>query len=120
MTLKALKPKTDEYAGLETIAVPPLLEIVYASDELTAVCPVTGQPDYYTVDIEIQPRDKGLESKSLKLYLRMFHDQGVFCEALAQRICDDVWAITEPMNVLVALHQKSRGGITITAKAYRS
>jgi 7-cyano-7-deazaguanine reductase len=87
------------------------------SDELTAVCPITAQPDFYTGTIEYRPAALCLESKSLKLYLARFHDQGVFCEALAVQIRDDVAATLElePAAVSVSLRQKARGGITITA-----
>jgi 7-cyano-7-deazaguanine reductase len=58
-----------------------------------------------------------LESKSLKLYLSSFRNEGVFCEALAVRIRDDVAdALELPADkVRVTLEQKARGGITITA-----
>ena len=38
------------------------------SDELSAVCPVTGQPDLYVATIEFWPQALCVESKSLKLY----------------------------------------------------
>jgi 7-cyano-7-deazaguanine reductase len=87
------------------------------SDELTAVCPVTGQPDLYVATIEFWPQALCLESKSLKLYLATYRNEGVFCEALAVRIRDDVAAALElsAEDVSVTLTQKARGGITITA-----
>jgi 7-cyano-7-deazaguanine reductase len=87
------------------------------SDELTAVCPVTSQPDLYVVSIEYWPQALCLESKSLKLYLSSFRNEGVFCEALAVRIRDDVADALElpAEKVRVMLEQKARGGITITA-----
>jgi 7-cyano-7-deazaguanine reductase len=89
------------------------------SDELTAVCPVTGQPDLYVVTIEFWPDKLCLESKSLKLYLSTFRNEGAFCEALAVRILDDVAGALElpPDKVQVTLEQKARGGITITARS---
>jgi len=87
------------------------------SDELTAVCPITGQPDFYTATIDYKPRGLCLESKSLKIYLSRFRDQGVFCEALAVQIRDEIAAALElgVGDVHVSLRQKARGGITITA-----
>ena len=87
------------------------------SDELTAVCPVTSQPDLYTATIEYWPKDLCLESKSLKLYLNGYRSEGVFCEALAVKIRDDVAAALELSSDKgrVTLTQKARGGITITA-----
>jgi 7-cyano-7-deazaguanine reductase len=89
------------------------------SDELTAVCPITGQPDLYVASIEYEPDALCLESKSLKLYLAHFRNEGAFCEALAVRIRDDVAAALEleADRVQVTLEQKARGGITITATA---
>lgn len=108
---------SDGYAGLETFPNPGVASVSMTSDELTAVCPITGQPDFYTATIEYRPQGRCLESKSLKLYLSRFRDQGVFCEALAVQIRDDVAAALEldHADVHVTLRQKARGGITITA-----
>lgn len=108
---------SDAYAGLETFPNPGVAVVELVSDELTAVCPITGQPDFYTATIAYRPRERCLESKSLKIYLSRFRDQGVFCEALAVQIRDEVAAVLEldPSDVNVKLVQKARGGITITA-----
>ena len=89
------------------------------SDELTAVCPITGQADFYVASITYSPRGLCLESKSLKIYLSRFRNEGVFAEALAVRIKDDVAAALELDRnaVTVTLTQKPRGGITISATA---
>src|SRR5213080_2950856 len=81
---------SEHYAGLETFPNPGVEQVEMTSDELTAVCPITSQPDLYTATIEYRPRALCLESKSLKLYLARFRNEGVFCEALAVRIRDDV------------------------------
>jgi 7-cyano-7-deazaguanine reductase len=111
------QPGSDRFAGLETFANPGVSHVDLTSDELTAVCPVTGQPDLYLATIEYWPGALCLESKSLKLYLTGFRDEGHFCEALAVRIRDDVaQALELPADkVRVTLKQKARGGITITA-----
>ena len=108
---------SDAYAGLETFANPGVERVEMVSDELTAACPITGQPDFYTVTIDYEPRGLCLESKSLKIYLSRFRDQGVFCEALAVQIRDEIAAALElgVGDVHVSLRQKARGGITITA-----
>jgi len=108
---------SEHYAGLETFENPGVTRVEMTSDELTAVCPVTGQPDMYVATIEYSPTSLCLESKSLKLYLMTFRDQGHFCEGLAVKIRDDVAEALElPMErVRVTLVQKARGGITITA-----
>ena len=108
---------SDAYIGLETFANPGVAVVELTSDELTAVCPITGQPDFYTATIEYRPGERCLESKSLKIYLSRFREQGVFCEALAVQIRDEVAAALEldETDVKVRLVQKARGGITITA-----
>jgi 7-cyano-7-deazaguanine reductase len=107
------------YAGLETFPNPGVSQVEMTSDELTALCPVTGQPDLYTATIEYRPAELCLESKSLKLYLSGYRDEGHFCEALAVKIRDDVAEALElPVDrVFVRLTQKARGGITITASS---
>jgi 7-cyano-7-deazaguanine reductase len=108
---------SEHYAGLESFPNPGVSRVELVSDELTAVCPITGQPDLYVAAIEYEPDALCLESKSLKLYLARFRDQGAFCEALAVKIRDDVAEALElgPERVTVTLEQKARGGITSTA-----
>ena len=112
-------PGSDRYAGLETFANPGVSHVEMTSDELTAVCPVTGQPDLYLATIEYWPGELCIESKSLKLYLSGYRNEGHFCEALAVKIRDDVAeAVQLPADkVRVTLKQKARGGITISATA---
>jgi 7-cyano-7-deazaguanine reductase len=108
---------SEHYAGLETFPNPGVSHVEMTSDELVAVCPVTGQPDLYIASIEYSPHDRCLESKSLKLYLNGFRTEGHFCEALAVKIRDDVAEALglSADEVTVTLEQKARGGITITA-----
>jgi 7-cyano-7-deazaguanine reductase len=110
-------PGSEHYAGLETFANPGVSRVELTSDELTAVCPVTGQPDLYLATIEYWPGPLCLESKSLKLYLTGFRNEGHFCEALAVKIRDELAEALElePDKVRVTLRQKARGGISITA-----
>ncbi len=110
---------SDHYAGLETFPNPGVSYVDMTSDELTALCPVTAQPDFYVASIEYSPAELCLESKSLKLYLARFRNESAFCEALAVRIRDDVAEALrlERDHVTVTLEQKARGGITITATA---
>jgi 7-cyano-7-deazaguanine reductase len=110
---------SEHYAGLETFENPGVTRVEMTSDELTAVCPITGQPDMYVVAIEYRAQRLCLESKSLKLYLARYRNEGAFCEALAVRIRDDIAEALqiETSDVTVTMRQKARGGITITATA---
>lgn len=105
-----------EFKGLETFESPALLDrVALESDEVTALCPVTGQPDWYRVRIEIRDARRSIESKSLKLYLGSFRDVGIFCEALSSRIASDVYAAIGEGSVSVSVTQKPRGGVSIEA-----
>jgi 7-cyano-7-deazaguanine reductase len=113
------QPGSEHYAGLETFPNPGVTHVEMTSDELTAMCPVTGQPDLYVATIEYWPGELCIESKSLKLSLSGYRNEGHFCEALAVKIRDDVAAVVQlPADkVRITLRQKARGGITITATA---
>jgi 7-cyano-7-deazaguanine reductase len=108
---------SEHYAGIETFPNPGVARVELTSDELVAMCPVTGQPDMYVATIEYEPDGFCVESKSLKLYLAGFRNEGAFCETLAVRIRDDVAEALglAAERVRVTLRQKARGGITITA-----
>jgi 7-cyano-7-deazaguanine reductase len=109
---------SEQYAGIETFPNPGVARVEMTSDELVAMCPVTDQPDMYVATIDYEPDALCIESKSLKLYLAQFRNEGAFCEALAVRIRDDAAAALElpPEKVRVTLSQKARGGITIVAE----
>ena len=73
---------SEHYAGLESFPNPGVSVVEMESDELTAMCPITGQPDMYLATIEYAPQALCIESKSLKLYLNGYRNEGAFCEAL--------------------------------------
>ncbi|HOG47342.1 MAG TPA: preQ(1) synthase [Anaerolineae bacterium] len=83
--------------------------------EFTCRCPVTGQPDWAQIDIEYVPDQSVVESKSLKLYLETYRDEGIFHEHLAQVVLDDFVAAARPLSCTVTVCFNVRGGIAITA-----
>lgn len=114
------------YIGLETFPNPGCTYVEYTSDEVMASCPITGQPDFYTVAIALRDVEKLIESKSMKLWFQNLmvnslgkEGHGIFCEALAVYIRDQFAEIvgTNSDHVQVTLKQKSRGGISIVAVA---
>src|SRR6266576_3836022 len=100
---------SEQYAGLETFPNPGVALVEMTSDELVAMCPVTNQPDMYVATIEYEPDKLCLESKSLKLYLSSFRNEGAFCEALAVQIRDHVAKALElaSEDVQMTLEQKA-------------
>jgi 7-cyano-7-deazaguanine reductase len=88
--------------------------VTLVTDEFTCVCPATGQPDYATLTIQYIPNQRIVESKSLKLYLWSYRNEGVFQEHLINTICDDLIAALDPHWIEVTGAFKARGGITLT------
>lgn len=116
-TLSALgKSGVKANRDLETFEAPKGLDTVNCTtDEFTSVCPITGQPDYTTISVEYSPRDRCLESKSLKLYWQSFREEGSFVEQLAVTMATDFYKALEPNWVQVVCVQKPRGGVEITS-----
>ena len=105
---------------LETFANPsPQRDYVIRHEcpEYTALCPVTGQPDFGTIVLFYTPDRKCVELKSLKLYLWSFRDEGHFFEAVTNRICDDLVRALAPRRLSVIGSFNVRGGITTTVVA---
>ena len=91
--------------------------VAMSSNELTCICPINEQPDYYQVRIEYTPNKHCVESKSLKLYLMHFRDMHLFAEDLAVIIRDKVVETVQPKYCKVALVQNVRGGIIVEASS---
>jgi 7-cyano-7-deazaguanine reductase len=63
------------------------------------------------------PDQRILESKSLKLYLWSYRNEGVFHEHVVNTILDDLRTALDPHWLEVVGAFKARGGIAITVKA---
>lgn len=87
--------------------------VEFSTDELTAVCPVTGGPDFYELKLSYRPGEKLVESKALKLYLWGFRERGIFAEDLAATLLKDLVSACEPEALTVDLTQQTRGGLRI-------
>ena len=87
--------------------------VEFSTDELTAICPVTGQPDFYELTLTYRPGPRLLESKAMKLYLWGFRDRGMFAEDMAATLLKDLVAACHPVEMTVDLTQRVRGGLQI-------
>ena len=87
------------------------------TDEFTCLCPATGQPDFAEILIRYVPDQKIVESKSLKLYLWSYRDEGIFHEHFANLLLEDLVAVLAPRWCEVNTKFNSRGGIGITVRA---
>ena len=118
--LKALGTAKAQFDGLETFDAPGgVKRVSLVSSECCAVCPVTDQPDWYTVTVEYQPGPFCIESKTFKLYLQSFRNSGMFCEQFADKIAQDCANVLK-VEATATVNQKPRGGVSIVSTAVRS
>jgi len=81
--------------------------------EFTSICPITGQPDFATIQIAYIPAEKMVESKSLKIYLFSFRNHGAFHEDCVNIIMKDLIVLMEPKYIEITGIFTPRGGISI-------
>ena len=87
--------------------------VSFICPEFTSLCPKTGQPDFAKIIINYVPREKMVESKSLKLYLFSFRNHGDFHEDCVNIILNDLKALMNPLYIEVLGVFTPRGGIAI-------
>ncbi len=81
--------------------------------EFTSLCPITGQPDFAEIKIMYIPSQRMVESKSLKLYLFSFRNNGDFHEDCVNIIMKDLVKLMAPKYIEVIGLFTPRGGISI-------
>ena len=111
---------TAESPALETFPNPAPerdYEIAVRCPEFTSVCPKTGLPDFGEIRITYVPDKRCVELKSLKLYLVTFRNQGIFYEAVTNRILNDLVAVCRPRRMTVVGDFSTRGGISTQVTA---
>ena len=87
--------------------------VTFDCPEFTTLCPKTGQPDFGHLYIRYIPRERMVESKSLKLYLFSFRNHGDFHEDCVNKIMKDLIALMDPKYIEVWGKFTPRGGISI-------
>lgn len=92
-------------------------EVEIECPEFTALCPMTGQPDFATITFKYHPGPYIVELKSLKLYLWSFRDEGHFHEDVTNRILKDFVEQIKPRKLQVIGKFNVRGGIYTTVRA---
>jgi len=91
--------------------------VEFTTNELTATCPTTGQPDFYKLKLSYRPKESLIESKALKLYLWSYRDKGIFAEDLAATLLEDLVEACDPREMTMDLTQQVRGGLGIRTVA---
>jgi 7-cyano-7-deazaguanine reductase len=105
-----------EEAVLERVANPhagTLYLARFTAPEFTALCPVTGQPDFAHLVIDYAPGDWLIESKSLKLFLGSFRNHGSFHEDCTVAIAKRIVQAAEPLWLRIGGYWYPRGGMPI-------
>ncbi len=87
--------------------------VTFNCPEFTTLCPKTGQPDFGHIYISYIPRERMVESKSLKLYLFSFRNHGDFHEDCVNIIMKDLVKLMDPKYLEVTGYFMPRGGISI-------
>jgi 7-cyano-7-deazaguanine reductase len=106
VTTDMLDPIDYHYRGKRDVV------ITISQPEFTSVCPMTGLPDFGTIEIRYTPDRFIVELKSLKYYLLQFRNVGMFYEHVSNRILDDLVQALEPKMMEVNGTFTSRGGLT--------
>jgi 7-cyano-7-deazaguanine reductase len=91
--------------------------IKHVCPEFTSVCPITGLPDFATITLDYVPDQLCVELKSLKYYYYGFRQQGIFYEAVTNKILDDLVELCKPRQMTVIGEFAVRGGIASTITA---
>jgi 7-cyano-7-deazaguanine reductase len=86
--------------------------IEHIAPEFTSLCPKTGQPDFATIKLEYIPDELCVELKSYKLYLNSYRNDGMFFEAVTNKILDDLVEVLEPRYLRINAEFNVRGGIS--------
>ncbi len=87
--------------------------IRFTCPEFTALCPVTGQPDFAHVVIDYVPDAWLVESKSLKLFLAAFRNHGAFHEDCTVTVARRLVAAIAPAWLRIGGYWYPRGGMPI-------
>ena len=79
--------------------------------EFTCLCPLTGQPDFASIEVQYVPDELCLELKALKLYFWSYRDQGAFHEAVTNQILSDLVSAIAPRFMRINAEFNVRGGV---------
>lgn len=85
----------------------------FTAPEFTSLCPMTGQPDFAHIVIDYAPDTALVESKSLKLFMTSFRNDGAFHEECTVMIGRRIVAATKPLWLRIGGYWYPRGGIPI-------
>jgi 7-cyano-7-deazaguanine reductase len=109
-------PSSPDRAVIEKVANPQpgtTYLVRFTAPEFTSLCPITGQPDFAHLVIDYVPKDWIVESKSLKLYLGSFRNEGAFHEDCTLTIAKRLVGEIAPAWLRIGGYWYPRGGMPI-------
>lgn len=92
-------------------------EIEFSCPEWTALCPKSGFPDFGTITIKYEPKEKCIELKALKLYINSYRHKRIFHEGAVNLILTDLVKEVEPWKMEVIGDFNVRGNIKTVIRA---
>jgi 7-cyano-7-deazaguanine reductase len=113
---KSTLPTSPDTAPVEKVANPHAdtkYVVRFTCPEFTALCPITGQPDFAHLVIDYWPDRLIVESKSLKLYFGSFRNHGAFHEDCTVAIAKRLVAEIAPHWLRIGGYWYPRGGMPI-------
>ena len=119
---KASDAKVEVPEGITLTTFParkhtPLVEWEYP--EFQSLCPVSERHDQGIVTIHYKPKEKILESKSVRDYLMMWRNKRNWQEYITEEIADSLYNACEPAWLTVTILWSSRGGIVAKTTSTR-
>ena len=85
--------------------------IQFQIPEFTCHCPLTGQPDFAHITIDMVADKLCIELKSLKMYMWSYRNEGAFHEKVTNDILSDIVRACAPRFIRVSARWYVRGGI---------
>lgn len=85
--------------------------IQFQIPEFTCHCPLTGQPDFAHITIDMVADALCVELKSLKMYMWSYRNEGAFHEKVTNDILADIVRACAPRFIRVSARWYVRGGI---------
>jgi 7-cyano-7-deazaguanine reductase len=95
----------------------PLIEWEYP--EFQSLCPVSERHDQGVITIRYKPKEKILESKSVRDYLMMWRNKRNWQEYITEEIADLLYKTCDPKWLTVTIIWAPRGGIAAKTRARR-
>jgi 7-cyano-7-deazaguanine reductase len=89
------------------------VSVRFTCPEFSSICPLTGQPDFARLVIDYVPDRRMIESKSLKLFLHSFRNEGAFHEAVVDLIGSRLFEASKPHWMRIGGFFYPRGGIPL-------